>query len=64
MVIAIHLQQVVHAEHVGNVDNNSVFEDFVRKEQQNERQQYRHHHLSFDFLRFIVVVVLYLFIEK
>jgi hypothetical protein len=62
MVIVIHLPQVDHAENVGNVDNNSVFEDFVRRQQQNKRQQY--HHLSFDFLLFIVVVVLYLFIEK
>jgi hypothetical protein len=64
MVIVIHWQQVVHAENAGNVVNNSVFDDTVRKQLQYVHQQQYHRHL-FDFLHaIVVVVVLYLFIKN
>ena len=60
MVIIIHLPRVVHDVDVGNVANNLVFDDIVRRIQQSKRQQ---HHQNLFFSRVVVVVVLYYSIE-
>jgi hypothetical protein len=51
MVIVIHLRKVDHVVDAGNVDNNSVFEDIVRRQEQNQRQQY---HRNLLFLLFCI----------
>jgi len=55
MVIVIHLRQVDHVVDAGNVDNNLVFDDIVKRHQQYQREQC--HQNLFSFAVIVVVVV-------